>query len=338
MSVCAAGALAVVMVVAATFAWFTAHDSVTNSLEIAQITDGSVSLVGVFDPAPDWRPGQAVVKQIAVVNHGGGGVLARVSFEEVMTKLELPATEHEGPISGSQIPQFFDASLYLQAPYQDVADLTMSHIDTAGATQAGLPTGMSVKMYEVVAGDRTSRIFVALHSLDGVNAGKYQRVTADFNVQGNSLILSNIKYWAFDSVTMEQAAWATFTHPKTNATPVTRPLAEIEYPETDKAKQNIKLTYTDKDSLSQPTDNKWHYNAEDGFFYYIGKIQPGGTTTQLLSSLSLEGEADGEYSGAKFDLIVNLEAIQNTEAAITADSGWGLTNTALIEALRPHCD
>jgi hypothetical protein len=41
-----------------------------------------------------------------------------------------------------------------------------------------------------------------------------------------------------------------------------------------------------------------------------------------------------------FDLIVNLEAIQNTKDAITATSGgWNLTgNTALLNALAPFCE
>ncbi|MDR1264898.1 MAG: hypothetical protein LBK42_04855 [Propionibacteriaceae bacterium] len=337
-SVCAAGALAAVMAVAATFAWFTAHDSVTNSLEIAQIADGSVSLVKDSPPPAEWLPGQEVPRQVAVANNGSGNVLARVSFEEVMTKLDAPAKANDAPLSGSQIPQFFQADRYLIDPYEDPKDLQIAYINSSGVENDGLPAGLSLKMHKVVISDQTSYTFVPLHALDGANAGKYQRVTADFGWQNGKLIVSNIKYWAFDGQATTQAAWAEFTQPMTGAAAAVRPLAEIGYPATDKDGQKITLNYTDKAALSQPANDQWYYNAGDGFFYYIGRVGPGLVTPQLLNSLSLDVTADSGYSGLRLDLIVNLEAIQNTKEAITADSGWGLKDTTLLTALEPHCD
>lgn len=328
LSVCVA--LALVVVLSGTFAWFTAKDSVTNHFETSLITDGSVEIVEVFTPPTEWVPGQTVTKQVAVANTGSGDVLVRVSFEEVMKLLQIPSNGYNTPATGDQVAQYFNADAYLAAPWTDTTGLTVT-----GAS------GLNIRMQKVTAADGgVAYSFVALYQIpSGDDAGKYQRVTADFDLDGTNLTVSNVKYWAFPGTTTATAAWAKFADPKTSAVPTIRPTADIDYPITDPNKK-ITLDYTDAASVkgAAPTDGKWWYNSADGFFYYIGKLSSGEISANLLDSLTLDPSATSEYAGMSFDLIVNMEAIQNTQAAISASTGWNLAgNTALINALSPYC-
>lgn len=324
--------LAVVMTLSGTFAWFTATDSVTNHLETSQISDGSVSILEVFTPPKDWKPGQTVTKQVAVVNTGESDVLVRVSFEEMMSLINMPVVGYTSPASGTQIAQKVNATAYQAAPWTNLTGFT---------TVVGLPSDVTVKMKKVVADagtskEKTAYSFVAYHELAD---GTYQRVTASFDVSGTTLTVSNVKYWAYSGKTETEAAWAKFVKPQTSAVPTIQDIADIDYPITD-PNNKITLDYTDKASIisATPVAGKWWYNEADGFFYYIGKLESGKVTPNLLDSLTLDSSAGEAYSGMNFDLIVNMEAIQNTEDAIRAANGWGLEgNNTLINALKAYC-
>jgi hypothetical protein len=143
---------------------------------------------------------------------------------------------------------------------------------------------------------------------------------------------------------MKEAAWAKFNAPTlTNQTAALLKKDAIDHPITDPTAKyedrKITLNYTDHASLiDKPQAGKWWYNETDGFFYYIGKLSSGSFTPNLLESLKLDSSAGLEYSGIEFDLIANLESIQNTEAAITASDGWNLAGqTDLINVLKAYC-
>ena len=76
-------------------------------------------------------------------------------------------------------------------------------------------------------------------------------------------------------------------------------------------------------SLSATDVGKWWYNAADGFFYYLGVVEPGETTELLLDAVSLDGGAESDYSHVKFDLTVHMDAIQATKAAVQGSTGGG---------------
>jgi predicted ribosomally synthesized peptide with SipW-like signal peptide len=335
LSIGVASALALVMLISATFAWFTAQDSVVNHLETAQITDGSVSIVEVFTPPKDWLPGQTVTKEIAVANNGSAPVLARISFEETMKLLNIPAKDSTTPyVAGSNVvPQLFDATQYLKDPWKNVPnDFTIDK----------LPDGAVIKMQQETAGGRTSYSFVILHKItaDGKYKDQYQRMEADFEVTGKTIKLSNVKYYNFGEQKVTEALWANFAKPITNGTFVESPSASaIYYPMTDINKK-IHLNYKDPAAFTADPlkDKSWWYNEADGYFYYIGKIEPGTRCEPLLESLTLDAGASSSYSGMEFDLIARMDAIQNTSDALTSSDGWKLNpNSKLYEALAKHC-
>jgi len=88
---------------------------------------------------------------------------------------------------------------------------------------------------------------------------------------------------------------------------------------------------------SAPTAGKWYYY--DGWFYYIGLVEPGTSTPLLLDAIYLSTAATSEYANMKFDLTVVMEALQATSAAVAASDGWNLPTGAgsLGEALQNLC-
>lgn len=343
--------LAVLLVVAATFAWFTSNDSVTNHLETAMITDGTVTVVEHFEEPPDWKPGQEVTKEVAVSNNGEGGVLARVSFEEVLSMLKMPALSSDSPLAADQIPQSFNATTYLDTA-AGWSDPTGAGLTLNGTLPAGVELRVSKAESDVSAPASPSTPstpttvtynITPLYKISGGEYdGTYQRVTGDFSVKNGEISFANIKYWYYSGRTTAEGAWADFEDPKTSASVTTPTKDEIIHPVTDPSNPKmILLNYAEQTDLtaSDPVAGKWWYNEADGFFYYIGKIEGGTISPMLLQSLKLDESADSAYAGMEFDLIVNMEAIQNTEAAITATDGWGLSSQqALLDALKPFCD
>jgi len=86
-----------------------------------------------------------------------------------------------------------------------------------------------------------------------------------------------------------------------------------------------------------PTPGTWYYNAADGYFYYIGLVEPATASPLLLNSISLSTSASSEYSHLKFDLTVVMNAIQATSAAVSATDGWNIPPGALRDALQLVC-
>ena len=90
-----AGALAVVMVAAGTFAWFTTTDKVEN---VFGMDNFDVTITEAFDkddPIP-LVPGTDVTKEVGVTNSGNVPVIVRVKLEETLK----PAADGDGGRSG----------------------------------------------------------------------------------------------------------------------------------------------------------------------------------------------------------------------------------------------
>jgi hypothetical protein len=327
-----ASLLAVTMIASATFAWFTAKHSVDNHLETAQITDDSVQIIENFTPPTDWGPGQTITKDVKVANLSSGDVFARVSFEEILTMLSKPVgldTSIDDTANKDKVAQYFNVNAY--STWTDAR--TAYTVEGPGTAD----TNLKIKVKTETAGGRESHSFAAWYEIqNGVGKGRAQRVSADFKIDDKKLILSNTKYWASDPKT-EKAAWADFgADSVTKATPKSPNRNDIKFASTDTGKK-ILLNYADTSvTLATTTAGKWFYNQTDGFFYYIGKVVPGTTSESLLSSLTLDVTAGNEYAGLSFNLIVNLEAIENIDEALTSSTGWGLsTNSDVYKALKP---
>lgn len=321
-------AMSAVIVASASFAWFTSFDDKTNHFETKQITDGSVNLVEIFDPPTDWKPGQEVIKNVSAANVSETAALVRISFEEILKKLTSGGdmVTDTAPGHANWIPVHVSVTSYTS--WTQLA---------AGDINGTLPSNLIIRKQSGTdpASGKTVDSYFVYYDLGG---GKYQKVTATITPNAGKIDVTDILYYYFDGKTTTQADWAgenekvtaTVFHPLNASFNFTAKTSPIQ---TD---SKIKLKY---DALQAAmTNDNWWYNQDDGYFYYIGKLAPGQISPRLLETVTLDGSADNAYALMELDLVVLLEAIQNTEAAITAADGWGLTNTTLISKLATFCD
>ena len=349
--------LAVVMVLAATFAWFTASDSVTNKLATK---DGmaNVAIQETFVPPDDWKPGQTVTKEVGIANTGTAPALARISFNELMSVNALASNVATPWDTGSAItaPQLADVSQYtttngwvVYTPYTDPDP----NPNPGGVTVTGAPADVTVYVKYVsaaVSGNSTdSWSFAAVAPITTGNlAGSYQAVTYDqsWDNATKTETISNVKYGMYNTTNQspltptEGIDWTIVT-PAVSAIGTSQAEAQINTQATPflgKYNQNIALNYdaAQKQDLSA---GSWYYNAQDGYFYYIGLVQPGTTSAALLNSLTLNPNADSNYySNLDYELQVNMQALQNTKDAIDANWTTVAGNSALQSALYAICE
>lgn len=342
-----ASLLALTLVASATFAWFVSKDTVVNHLEAAKPVEGKVQIFEMFEPPDNWTPGQRVVKQVHVINHSTTNVFVRASFEEIMTLLKQPKSMDkpiDDPSSVNEEPVIFDSYPYWHGdgliPW---VEMSKSQLEGPGIDTPGLRFRIAgIKNDE----DRRSFNFVVWYDIkQGPFKGKSQRVTADFKQNGSKFIVSNIKYLAVVKETTK-VAWADFGNDSVTGqtrTLVKRP--DIIYAQSDKTTQGKKLTLFYRrwpsiptvPEMTTPVPSEWFYNEDDGFFYFIDHIYRGIYTGPLISYLDLAKDAGPEYGGMAYDLIVQMQAIENTNEALTSSTGWGLsTNSAVYKALKPY--
>ncbi|MGY3777781.1 hypothetical protein [Isobaculum melis] len=72
--------------------------------------------------------------------------------------------------------------------------------------------------------------------------------------------------------------------------------------------------YTDLDTTN------WMY-GDDGYYYYLKKLEPGATTQNLLSKIVIDANIDAKYKDSQFDFEVKVEGI-NTTAGGFSKAWW----------------
>ncbi|MDR2525466.1 MAG: BsaA family SipW-dependent biofilm matrix protein [Oscillospiraceae bacterium] len=185
-------------------------------------------------------------------------------------------------------------------------------------------------------------------------AGKKQAAAADLyideSVDHSTRVLkvdaASVKFSAFSGRATTKTAWADFVVPQVFDTDGVTPIAaaapaDITATLLSQLDALIHLNYGVDDTgaatvSATPEAGKWVYNPEDGFFYFIGNIEPGTISPLLLNSVTLDETSDQMYTDMMYDLYVNMEAIQPLEAAVRSATGWNLTGTfgqSIVQAL-----
>ena len=356
--------MAFVMMLSATFAWFTSADAKVNHFETLIMDDGSVTVFELFDPPEDWKPGQEITKKVAATNNGEADVLVRISFEEVLRMLGNDAAQHtttapvttDENLTGKDIPVTAATAGYTTANgWIEISNVASGGTALGLEKVSGIPAGAKVWGKSATAVDgKVSYTFASYmpvtykyNHLDGTELTKTvnQKMTADFVVTGTGskeLTVSNISYYYYTAKTTEQVDWAgdnkmigqapyDTTGAPFAATPQT--LTDVE---TLLADSNGMLSvifgseFDNSASVTGVADDKWWYNEDDGYFYYIGAVKSGTTTPNLLEKVTLSEDAGNEYGLLEYDLIVLLEAIQNTTDAVKSATGWNINDTTDI--------
>lgn len=383
-----AACLALLAVLAGTFAWINSQDQRINRVKTAAIKDGSVSVEETWKPKP-IVPGTDTVKEVAVTNSGSTPVFVRVSYEEVLKYLTNKGAVSnratgwkvsEKPSLSDDVPVEFDGQKYIDASsgYTDVTSKVKSGT-------AALPTGVkvyakgSVTKDPVTGEENTTFNYVAFYEYA---AGKYQAMDSLISVSGGAVVGTAVSDWSFSMTKAEYSVysdgysnkvsnWAASSiegastegkavkasllgsagkkydtdydytlatlglsalpqaTPSTDASQIPLANGDRKGVQTDKAAlgvSGINIEYgTDMTTIEALVNNKWVYNAEDGYFYFTSPINSGVTTPNLLKKLVFTNAVGTEYTNATYDLIVKMEAIQATNEALTDSTGWNLS-------------
>lgn len=84
-------------------------------------------------------------------------------------------------------------------------------------------------------------------------------------------------------------------------------------------------------SKTDLSSGSW-FDGGDGYYYYIGKVAPGSYTETLLKSVKLDSTAGNEYKGLNFNVKVDAEGVQASNAAYL--DSWNLNNEKLKDAFK----
>jgi hypothetical protein len=350
----AAVLMSLVFAISGTFAWFTARNEAINHMETERFTNGDVKIIETWDPEDgiNWVPGTTINKDAGAINTGNADAIVRMSFEEVLSKL-LTGVAVNLTTGWSDGQKWIDASSNSYDVIAQTANIaaytgwtTLAAGDTnftniVDTENALTTTGLTIVYQKntVAApsgGTKTTYNFAAYYSLGN---GKYQKVDLpQAKVASGVLTIGALQYQALAVAPTATIDWL--------AAATNRPASDITVPAagalagklstwalTDATNKYINLIFANANVSTSATPtaadaNKWWYNAADGWFYYIGKLASGATTSNLLDAMYLAEDISADYNGISFDLKVKMEAIQNVKEAITATTGWGKNATA----------
>jgi len=353
-------ALCISIVAAGTFAWVTSSDNQLNRFETASSFSGDLTISEIFTPPTDWMPGQSIVKDVSVLNTGDVTMCIRVSFEEILSKINhdwgypFITDDFDSIIFGTG--SRFDGNLELDKAVPVRVNttgfmpgvngwFTPANIDYAEKVDP-LPAGAVVSVCQVGSIFSAKAWIPITYNGESVNQainlGKFEVLESIPGSSGYDTILisgvsgeGKILYPFYDGYSTTEASWGGTNQYTTAGTGPDMPAtADIGKAVADYPDYNILLGYvTANMNNSAPEAGKWFYNPADGYFYFCSAVAPGGSTTSLLADVTLNGGAGIGYSGMFFDLGVVAEGIQKTEEALRAADGWNLSNAALIAAL-----
>ncbi len=106
----------------------------------------------------------------------------------------------------------------------------------------------------------------------------------------------------------------------------------------------IKIKFGSLTDTATLSKDKWVYNAEDGWFYYLAKLDASysasgtaGTTNSLITNL-LYGSTDQRYTNVTYDLTIKTEAVQANDITAAQEifkfdpssSNWGSSESKKI--------
>ena len=296
----------------------------------------------------------------------GGEPQTGVTSGPVGSEVFTPYGIWDGTVANS-IPQLFNAaSLTGSGAFAGYKNFTDDGIP-AGYSISGsaIPADVEVLYRETIlnpgTANETKRYdFAAYATISGTGTdydGKLQVAYFELDVDNTAKTLT-FSDWGFP---LFVKATAPLTYDwtakgKTLPTPVVQPLKNT-FADTDTTTPSvaalatprravaaysdpngyIELLFTNKvkTDLSACVLGDWWYNEGDGFFYFIGKVAPGQSTTQMLDAVGLNPGAGIAYCLMEYDLTVKMEAIQNVKEALTATAGggWALSDAKLAGAL-----
>lgn len=329
--VVAATTFAAMAALAGTFAWFTSQDSAKNHFE-GSIAGNDVEVVETFTPPTDWKPGQKVNKDVAILNSGGYDSMIRVSFKEILTKLTDASSKLSADatiLDGKTKEQIYLYPLSDPTGEGTWNDSTLAEEKSFTLTSGDYAGTYTLKAKEQAVTTEAGTTYRYVSYWDNGTDKYYAKVGAYSRTEAGVITPSTADFKYVDlAATPIDMDW---TKPVYNPTLTINADGTAVVDAGSDANKKIKLDFVNLSA--EPTANKWYYNAVDGHFYFVGIVKPQAQTEQLLDSVQLSNEADNSYSKFQFDLVVNSEGIQAAKEAVNSDTWVHNTDTKLKDAL-----
>jgi len=350
--------LALVIGASATFAWVTSKNQIANEFKNKGFSKGNGLVVSEEEEEFEWEEfGATEDKHVSIVNTGESPMLARVTFEEMIKLLgndgKVTRSNSATPAAGMLRVPFNSASLTgwieISAPSSGITFVPA--LSTAAPGVKVYKLGSVYKAsYEYTEGSPPETKYQLVDFTGKLNpAGDtmtWDNTNADLTKRGVQYLYYTEGTAVFDSWNDEHnyEPWAL-------PTPLFNPLTQIAGSPASPADSTVRpadvhFEYNTTDVVTSIAgalatyQNKWYYNAGDGYFYYMGVIPGGGSTPDLLEGVTLDGGADQLlWQKYEYTLVVCVEGLQANVEALTdtdatgAAAGWQLSNAALIAAL-----
>lgn len=310
--------LALVAMLAGTFAWTSYTEWVKNHMQSRGYEEGRVTIIEEFDG--DKKPideNPVIKKDVKVVNTSSADAFVRVSFEEMLQKLTAGAkTQAYGNVDAASFPVIFNASEYKDTYTDKTEFLKVLHEDGTPALPEERAEGLTlyvssdeknaVLLNKVSMSDtdwpkdfnleqKDSVVPLFSGSWKGGDAVVAQKVTGAVTKQtdGSWVVYTNkykdteadknIGYWGYGQGLgkLMEHNWAGFNQNLSTEAGDTRP-GDADLAKSAIADSGITFTMgeitTTKPTVAAGADKDWYYNSADGYFYYTKALKAGTTT------------------------------------------------------------
>lgn len=332
-----AAALAVVMVAAGTYAWFSTTDKTKTN--VFGMDNFDVTITEAFDtPEVPLVPGADITKEVGVTNSGNVPVVVRVKLEETLElleqetgdgkdKLKVVYTESKDAREG-QVPVLISQKMieayegnkyenFLVDGYNNLTGITVLRKET---TKDGSNNGNTVYSYlayvtEGVDGGTNHHLVQVTPAIGNGSAEKPGSFTVKYAYNKKK-----------DANPDNEEYQVTAIHGKTGEDEKLN-----NYYGGETFHDAVVLNFADNvntNSTVDDTNTKWVL-MDDGYFYYTKALNGTSISEPLLKSVSIKKEAGNTLKGATYTITPVMEAVQmNWEAA---KSTWQeLTNSKVV--------
>ncbi len=336
-----AGALAVVMVAAGTFAWFTTTDKVEN---VFGMDNFDVTITEAFDkdnPIP-LVPGTDVTKEVGVTNSGNVPVIVRVKLEETLSLLQMEDNAPDGTVDKIKVVYETTADKTKENGYVPVliSDEMIKAYTTNGYTTytTSVPQGITVLRKETTGTAQANTVYsylayVSEASPTGSGNHHLVQVTPVIATTGTAAKPENFEvkyaYNIYKDATTQNGDGAvggltglTVTHGKGDAKLDDYYGSDFHKTDDFQKPYAVELNFADKvqtdgAALKDANTAAW-YLAKDGYFYYTKALDGTSISEPLLKSVSISEKAGNAFKGATYTITPVMEAVQMDWDAVKA--------------------
>lgn len=327
-----AAALAVVMVAAGTYAWFSTTDKTKTN--VFGMDNFDVTITEAFDtPEVPLVPGADITKEVGVTNSGNVPVVVRVKLEETLELLEQETKEGKDKLKVVYTDS--NAAGEGQVPVLISQEMINTYRTEYTSYTINVPVGITVLRKETKNDGENKNgntvysylAYVAEGFEDGTNHHLVQVTPKGDDLANPTNFDVKYAYNVKKEVSPSAETYkANAVHGKEDGT------LDKYYDSTEGKKFHdaVLLNFADNVSIKGTVDNDnttWVL-MNDGYFYYTKALNGTSISEPLLKSVSIKKEAGNTLKGATYTITPVMEAVQmNWEAA---KNTWSELKNSLI--------